>query len=232
VVRLFQQLLKPGAVVVEAGANIGALTVPMARAVGDTGRIIAYEPQWVLAELLRRNAAANALGNIDIRNAALGAAPGAIEVPELDYARAGNYGGVALGAVPGRAVALETIDGLALAHVDLIKIDVEGMESEVLAGAVDTLRRLRPILYVENDREEKSRRLISDLLAQGYRLWWHVTALFNPDNFARKTENVFGLLSSFNMLCLPAERPADVIGIPVTGPDDTWSAAFDRARGG
>jgi hypothetical protein len=52
-----------------------------------------------------------------------------------------------------------------------LKIDVEGLEQEVLEGASDTLRRFRPRLYVENDRLEKSAALIEHLLALDYRLF-------------------------------------------------------------
>src|SRR5260221_683648 len=152
---LFQQLLTPGAVVVEAGANIGALTVPIANRVGPTGRVIAYEPQAALAELLARTVTANALAQIEVRTAALGAQPGTTVVPNVDYRAGGNFGGVPLGGADGTTVAVETLDDLGLTRLDLLKIDVEGMEIDVLAGAAASARRLRPMLYVENDRAER-----------------------------------------------------------------------------
>jgi FkbM family methyltransferase len=226
---LFAQLLKPGAVVVEAGANIGALTVPIANAVGAAGRVIAYEPQGVLADLLRRTAAANHLGQIEVRRAALGARPGTAVVPPVDYAASGNFGGVALGGAGGATVAVETLDAHAMARLDLLKIDVEGMELDVLAGADATIRRLRPVLYVENDRAERSRALILALDALGYRAWWHFAYMFNPANFFANPENVFKRTLSINLLCLPRERQTVVAGgVPVLGPDDDWQAARKR----
>jgi FkbM family methyltransferase len=229
-VALFQTLLKPGAVVVEAGANIGALTVPIARQVGQPGRVIAYEPQAVLAELLARNLAANGIENVDVRCAALGASRSTITVPRLDYRASGNFGGVALGSPEGDRVPVDTIDGLGLERVDLIKVDVEGMEVEVLIGGGETVLKHRPVLYVENDRAERSRLLITTVLALGYRAWWHFAGLFNPANHLGNPENVFARIMSVNLLCLPEEWRMDVTdGIAVLGPDDDWEAA--RRRG-
>ena len=131
----------------------------------------------------------------------------------------------------GNSSSQETIDGLALQRLDLLKIDVEGMECAVLAGAADTLKRLRPVLYVENDRRENSTRLISQIIKAGYRLWWDIVPLFNPDNFFGRAENVFADGMSINMLGVPVERPTAISSMPVTGPEDTWRAALARMRG-
>ncbi len=62
-VRLFSQILQPGMVALDVGANIGAHTVWMARAVGPTGRVIAFEPQRSIFEMMCANLAINAIGN-------------------------------------------------------------------------------------------------------------------------------------------------------------------------
>ena len=68
-----------------------------------------------------------------------------------------NWGGLALGSCSeGEEVEVITIDSLKLSACDFIKVDVEGMELPVLQGAAENLRKYRPILYVENDRAEKS----------------------------------------------------------------------------
>ncbi len=96
-VTLFIQLLRPGSTAIDAGANIGALTVPIARRVGPSGRVFAYEPQYALSTLLADNLAANGLSNVDLRSSALGARKGTVHVPHLDYSTSNNFGGVALG---------------------------------------------------------------------------------------------------------------------------------------
>ena len=225
---LFAQILRPGSIVIEAGANIGALSVPIARAVGPAGRVIAYEPQAALATLLVRNLADNGLAHAEVRRAALGAHPGTIRVPPLDYQAGANFGGVALGGEAGDVVPVDTIDALALARLDFVKIDVEGMEIDVLAGGTATIRSRQPVLYVENDRVERSRELITMVLDLGYRAWWHFPKLFNPQNFFGHAVDVFHVVSA-NLLCMPASRTPTIIGgTPVLGPDDDWQSARYR----
>ena len=228
---LLARLLSPGDVVVEAGANVGALTIPMAKAVGPTGRIIAYEPQRLVAEILRDNLAVNELANVEVRHAALGAEAGTIAVPPVNYHGGGNFGGVALGGPAGEDVPLETVDGLALDRVDLIKVDVEGMEPEVLAGAAAAIRRHRPLLYLENDRSDRSRRLIEAVQGFGYRAYWHLPSLFNPDNHDARADNVFGKTVSVNLVGVPAERsvPTDDLRL-VTDPGEDWRPTVTRAK--
>jgi len=104
-------------------------------------------------------------------------------------------------------------DVIGESDVRLLKIDVEGFELAALQGAARILQRSRPLLYLENDRMEKSRALIEWLWAQQYRLWWHITPLYNPQNHSGNSENVYGNLGSFNMLALPSESTLVVEGL-------------------
>jgi hypothetical protein len=136
-----------------------------------------------------------------------------------------------LGAERGQAVAVETIDGLDLARLDLIKADVEGMEIAVLRGATQSIARHRPVLYVENDRPAHSKALIGLIFALGYRAWWYTAPLFNPENHAGRADNVFGDTISVNLFCFPTEWRIEVTGgVPVIGEDDTRDAAGARVR--
>jgi len=220
---LFAQLLRPGDVTVEVGANLGALTVPLARMVGPEGRIMAFEPQRVLFQFLCANLVLNELFNVSTMHGAVGRSQGMITVPRVDYRRPNNFGGLHLGGATGDQVPLYTLDGFDFPRIKLLKVDVEGMEAEVLAGARETLRQHRPVLYVENDRRPNSPALIRLVHDLGYRAWWHLPPLFAPDNFAGKPENVFGGVVSINLLCLPAEATCSVTGLrPVSHPEDWW----------
>src|SRR4051794_28777728 len=82
--RLYKRLLEPGDVVVEAGANIGAFTLPIAKRIGLGGHVHAFEPQRPIHALLRVNLALNGLGNVTAHRAGLGAAPGELRLPRID----------------------------------------------------------------------------------------------------------------------------------------------------
>lgn len=229
-VTLFRQMLKPGWTVVEAGANIGAHTVFLAQAVGRDGVAIAFEPQRVLFQILCANVALAGVRNVHAYQSAVGAERGQILMPPIDYEKPGNFGGVGLGgAVSGEPVSVATIDSLRLPKCELLKIDVEGMESDVIAGAGETIRRCRPYLYVENDRRKKSPRLIQQLFDLDYRLYWHLPPLFNADNFFGNRENAFEGIVSVNMFGVPTERQVSLTQFrEITTPDDDWRVRREK----
>ncbi len=220
-VEVFRQILQPGDVALDVGANLGAHTLPMAQLVGPTGAVHAFEPQRILVQILCANVALNELANVRALPFALGRAPGGTKVPALDYRGANNFGGISLGGAHGEDVPVITLDQLGLARIKLIKVDVEGMEIDVLAGGKATLARCRPILYVENDRAEKAQALVTQLQEDGYRMWWHAPPLYNPANFLGNPHNVFGNVASLNMLCLPRESATTIQGMPeITSPQE------------
>lgn len=221
---LFAQLLKPGMTALDVGANMGAHTVLFAQKVGQQGRVIAYEPQRVIHQLLCANAMMNGLMNVEARHAAAGSKKGSLIVPPVNYGHAGNYGSLSLGGYEqGETVPVETIDSLKLKQCHFIKIDVEGMEIEVIKGALDTLKRCRPMLYVENDRREKSAALIEALFKANYRLYWHLTPYYAPNNYFGNAENVFPNTISINMLAVPKESKQQIEGArEVKSKDEDW----------
>ena len=211
---LLRQLVRPGDVVADVGANIGAHTVFLAQAVGPTGAVLAFEPQRVCYQTLCANLALSSITNAHCWNVALGEAPGTLRVPPVNYGQANNFGGLSLSADnAGETVSVLRLDDLPVQKLSLLKIDVEGMELSVLKGAAQTIARLRPLLYVENDRPERSAGLIAHLDAAGYAMYWHRPPLFNPDNFGGNGENVFQNIVSINMLCVPRERYQHVSGL-------------------
>src|SRR5260221_8576585 len=133
-VDVFKFILRPGDVVIDAGANMGALTLPFSRLVGETGSVIAFEPQRPMFYLLCGNLAINTIENVAAIQAALGAAPGTILVPLLRPQGHYNFGGVSIGGPTGDPVRLRTIDQLGLPALRLLKIDVEGAELGVIQG--------------------------------------------------------------------------------------------------
>ncbi len=201
---VFSQIVRPGWTVIELGANIGAHTVVLSKLVGDRGVVWAFEPQRIVFQTLCANVALNDLQNVVCRQEAVGEKPGQVVVPNLDYQKENNFGGISLGRYSknqGEEVPVVTVDSLGLSVVHFIKIDIEGMECEALNGSEQTIEKYKPILYVENDRQEKSEALVRKIDSLGYFMYWHMPPMYSPGNFYGNKENVFGSIVSKNMLC-------------------------------
>ncbi len=189
--------LPAGGIIVDAGANIGAHTLAFALAVGPSGTVIAVEPQRMLNYMLCGTIALNAVRNVHVKLCALGREPGQVFIPAIDYGAPGNFGGVELKHTKeGDSIACVPLDGWKLQQLDFLKVDVEGMELDVLHGASETIGRCRPVISVEADREKNVPATLTWLRLNGYRAWWHRPAL----------GALWPRVVSINLLALPRDR--------------------------
>jgi FkbM family methyltransferase len=161
-----------GVLALDCGANIGAYTVEWATAMTGWGQVMAIEPQERVYYALAGNIALNNCFNAVAMHAAVAAENGVISVPTPNYLVPASFGNLELqpsddneyigqdvdyspqNCVPVQKIAIDTLE---LARVDLIKLDIEGMETAALAGAAQTIARCQPIVLVETakaDREE------------------------------------------------------------------------------
>jgi FkbM family methyltransferase len=193
--------LRSGAVVVDAGANIGYNTVYVARRVGPTGRVIAVEPADDNLRVLRDNVAGNGLTNVTIAPVAAGRTRetrsfylrGDISAVN-SFFEDSVYADVT-GVV---TVPVEPLDALVEGTADLVKIDVEGAELDVLAGMTRLLRSPSMALVVE----------------------WHPLlqekAGYEPDALPRMLiESGFALVSASHTRTVPITR-ADLASLVVS----------------
>jgi FkbM family methyltransferase len=211
-IALMCALTQPGDSMIEVGANIGTHTIPLARHLTPKGRLVALEAQPVAAMMLEANLALNAIDWVEVHLAGGGRRAGVASVPAIDYPNAGNLGGVSLvGAASEGQIKVESIDSLAMRPA-LIKIDVEGMELDVLEGAAATVEAGRPVLYVENNPPTPADDSVAVLLwlqRFGYDLYWDVQSLHEATNFRGRTEPFFSDGHSANVLALPQGRTVD-----------------------
>jgi len=216
-IELMAQLLKPSDHVLELGSNIGAHTVFIARDLVPQGGVYAFEPRRLVFQQLCANLALNSLANVHAFQLAVGRQAQTMTEGALPENTVTNIGAYALGQVAGEGETLEIIridDRLnSLKKIALVKADIEGYEKDFLVGAQALLDRDRPVLYLENDRVDKSPELIEHLLGLGYACWWHVVPLYRPQNLAHTQVNMFGKTASFNMLCVPGEHKPQVTGL-------------------
>lgn len=147
--------LSPGQVFIDIGANAGYFSLLASRSVGESGRVLAVEPNPTMAKQLRQNIQRSGLTNIAIVEAACSDSVG---VQELFVGNPYNTGNSSLSPnnlawTKSVRVGCITADLLLERHhfqrLDLVKIDVEGAELQVLRGMATVLKRLQPEIIIE-----------------------------------------------------------------------------------
>jgi len=200
-----------GVVAIDGGANIGVHTIEWSRHMHGWGSVTAFEAQEVVFYALAGNIALNNCLNARARNAALGGDCGQLQVPQANHFVPASFGSLELRhrentEFIGQSISYEsadctpvpmvTIDSLALKRLDLVKIDVEGMEVEVLRGAEKSLGSLRPLMIVEAIKADRVA-LETQLAALGYRCFnfgINILAVHASDPTAQQiTQNAGGL---------------------------------------
>lgn len=200
-------------VVLDIGAHIGTFAIPLATVVE---KVIAFEPSPENGDLLSRNARENNVA-LHIVNKALGSEAGN---GTLLVRSASNAGANTI--VPGGDIPIVTLDS-EVAHADFIKMDVEGMELDVLHGAVRLIERTRPVVLFEVNlsqlrAHDASPRALEDFFVRrGYRLYLpleqenHVLARVHSATLmtaciAPSAWLFFGESAPFDLIAVPKER--------------------------
>jgi FkbM family methyltransferase len=143
-----QQFVPQGATVIDVGANIGFFARKFGQWVGQNGKVIAIEPEINNVKLLQRGLQRAGLDTVvDVIHAAATESDGEISLVVDPYHPANHRVGQS-----NVKVAARSIDSLMANNdkpITLIKIDVQGAEAQVLAGAKEILRRFHPAIFIE-----------------------------------------------------------------------------------
>ncbi|MFY9462105.1 MAG: FkbM family methyltransferase [Candidatus Sungiibacteriota bacterium] len=181
------KLAEAGMTIFDIGANSGAHTMRMAKLVGETGKVVAFEPMPWAYKKLGANIELNKFSNITVEKLGLSDRPARdVEVEIASSWPVSGYDSSQLhpvhkGRVVKEHIDFSTLDEYARAYeikrLDIIKIDTDGYELKVLRGGADTLKRFSPILIVEMSRPELKEKgstleeLISFLDGLGYQFY-------------------------------------------------------------
>lgn len=139
---VYSSLIKPGMTVLDIGANIGFLTLVFSRLAGETGRVLAIEPDPENFALLVRNVRENGRANVTCENCAVGRENGVLRLFRSEEHRGDHRvfdSGDGRDFIEIRAAALDALLGQG-ARADFIKMDVQGAEFMALEGMESTIR--------------------------------------------------------------------------------------------
>ncbi|MFK7870091.1 MAG: FkbM family methyltransferase [Roseobacter sp.] len=219
---MLKSLVPPGGVALDVGGNIGWMAVALSNAAGPEGRVYTLEPLEEVYHVLCGNLALNQAVNVVPLRMAAGRARAQVDAPQIvvedqAFLSATELGGLekkahaASGLPDSSVIAVAPIDEIFadLDRVDVIKIDVEGMEPEALAGAHQIITKHKPKLWIEVNKPDVAEQVLPDLRRLGYVPFWHTSKGFRTDNFRKASENIAGTLGDVNVLAVPeAERDA------------------------
>ena len=147
-----KSLSKQGSIIIDVGANIGTTSIPLSKYVGVHGKIIAIEANPKIANCLRENIKLNGVKNIEVLQIAVGESSklvrfSDIDIDDINKVEGGNIKNANSANV---LVPMMRLDDMLkdFEKIDVIKIDVEGYEKFVLAGATETLKKTKAV-YME-----------------------------------------------------------------------------------
>ena len=181
-IKFLQKWLRPGDVAVDVGANVGLLTIPMAKAVGEKGQVFAFEPIEENVRSLQCNLDVNDLRNVVLTNCAVGSFDGNIRLSDEHHSSDQSSGFFH------RATDSETgveVKQIRLDHhfkntfqtvkeIRIMKIDVEGMEIDVLDGLGDLFdcKKISAVMFetfvTAGGLAEPSAKVIEKISEAGY----------------------------------------------------------------
>lgn len=169
-----------GVVVLDCGANIGVHTIVWARLMQGWGTVLAIEAQERIFYALAGNITLNNCFNARALWKAVGAHSGTIEVPIVDYFTPTSFGSLEIKPLANpehigqtvdykntQTAQMVSIDDMGLDRIDFIKIDIEGMEMEALAGAMRSIQKFKPMMLIEKIKTN-AQSLNGFLSDQGY----------------------------------------------------------------
>lgn len=178
-----RQTFGDGVIAVDCGANVGVHTIEWAQFMFGWGNVISFEAQERIFYALAGNITLNNCFNARAIWAAVGKENGLIQVPIPDYFTPSSFGSLEIrkrestefigqdidyAPTKTQTTPMMSIDALGLKRIDFIKIDVEGMEMDVLEGAEHAIALSRPHLLIEKIKT-KEVDLMNFLEPRGYK---------------------------------------------------------------
>lgn len=222
--------IKLGDSVADVGAFIGTHSRAFSGAVGAKGTVYAFEPRNDIFNILLENVELSSIKNIKIFQCALGNEHREFKISEILPNLKNNFGSFSLNALRnlnGTGIELRTLDEFRIVHLDFIKIDVEGMEIDVLLGGEATISRDRPVIFAEVNSLQGGVPLLQWCVSHQYLMFCALHPAYNQNNFAGNSANFFSNAIEVGALLVPQEEISKHTAwihsqqlVPTTSPDD------------
>ena len=223
----FDQFLTAESNVLDVGANIGTHAVYFSRKC-NKGNVVAIEPQIYIFEMLATNLLINECFNAIPVHAGASSKSGVVKMVNINpfVDQKTNYGEFKINndSNEGIETNIITLDKYVnLNKFNLIKLDVEGLEVDVLNGAKKLLKKHKPFLYIEfSNIKEGNDELLNKIYELDYVPYWHIYPKHNPNNHNKQTKNIWEPDNFFidndtlykryegNALCIPRGVNANI----------------------
>ncbi|SNX52860.1 FkbM family methyltransferase [Thermoanaerobacterium sp. RBIITD] len=201
------KFIKPGDTVIDAGAYIGTHTIAFANIVGNSGRVIAFEPNPIAFRILENNCVRNSCSNVVLYPYALGNAEGQVS---LFINTNNNVGGSCLLDVNKESndrnhqiiVEQRRLDSILNDSLHFIKADVEGMELELLEGSENLIIKYKPVIFLELISLQNSVPILEWAKRFGYIVYGIISSAYNEKNYNSSTKNIFGEAKECGLLLI------------------------------
>lgn len=207
---ILNKVINSGDTIIDVGANVGFHTLFFSLKVQSSGTVIAFEPHDINHQLLTLNCIINNLENTKIHKALAGSKTEVVmlENNQTDIRNLGaaSFAGNKGNAASGSPYMKLKLDDLHLPNCKLIKIDVEGMELEVISGALETISENKPILFYEQNSVENFHEIQKILNHQNYVSFWSVTKAYPKFNIRNNKHDFFKGNTETNILAIHKDQ--------------------------
>jgi len=193
---LFDLFLTENSNVIDVGANIGTHSVYFSKKCSK-GTVFAIEPQLYISQFLNTNLLVNGCFNVVPMRAACGSDEKEVRILNIDpfHGEKVNYGEFKLKDYEDKGLHTNciTLDSFLKQGIPfhLIKLDVEGLEVDVLNGATKLIDEYKPMLYIEFNDKDGNDELLKKINSMGYVSYWHMYTKHNPNNFRNQSQNIW-----------------------------------------
>jgi FkbM family methyltransferase len=205
------KFIKPGDTVIDAGAYIGTHTIAFAKIIGNSGRVLAFEPNPVAFKILKNNCVRNSCSNVVLYQYALGNAEGQVSlfINTNDNVGASYLLDVNEGSdSKNHQIIAEQrrLDSILNDSLHFIKADVEGMELELLEGSENLIIKHKPVIFLESNSLQNSVPILEWAKKFGYIVYGIISSAFNEKNYNSSPKNIFGEAKECGLLLIHLDK--------------------------